>query len=163
MKIELYADDMLKQFPKGVFLTVKDDNKINTMTIGWGSIGIVWGKPTFVAMIRPSRYTYELLEKTGEFTISVPKFNTMKKELIFCGKKSGRDFDKIKECNLEISEGKEMDVPTINGCEIFYECKVVYKEELKSDRMPQKLMSDYYSSDDIHTMYYGQIVTSYRG
>lgn len=162
MSVELYAEEFLKQMPKGIFLTVKKGDKINTMTIGWGSIGIVWGKPTIVAMIRPSRFTYELLENTNEFTISVPKIDTMKKELIFCGKKSGRDVNKFEECKLDLVEGEEINVPIIDNCEIFYECKVINKGELNVDNMDSKLLNSCYPSDDIHTMYYGQIVKSYR-
>ena len=66
---------------KGVFFTVKSGNKINTMTIGWGSLSQYWGEEIFIAPIRPSRYTFELLKNTDEFTVSVPAQGQMDEAL----------------------------------------------------------------------------------
>ena len=162
MSIELYQDELLKQMPKGIFLNVKDGDNINTMTIGWGSVGIVWGKPVLMVMVRPSRYTYDLMEKTDEFTVSVPKYDTMKKELSFCGSKSGRDVDKFKECSLGITEGRKIKTPVIDDCEIFYECRILYKDILKAEKIDENIMDRCYPSDDLHMLYYGQIIESYK-
>ena len=50
-----YAKETLEILSKGALLTVKSGEKVNAMTIGWGSIGFMWGKPVFMAMVRPSR------------------------------------------------------------------------------------------------------------
>ena len=55
----------------GVFLNVGGETP-NTMTIGWASVGYLWKKPVFIALVRRQRYTYNLLERAGEFTVSVP-------------------------------------------------------------------------------------------
>jgi flavin reductase (DIM6/NTAB) family NADH-FMN oxidoreductase RutF len=60
---EEYSQQFLKQLPKGAFLTVKDGDRLNTMTIGWGSIGWIWQKPILMVMVRYSRHTYELIDK----------------------------------------------------------------------------------------------------
>lgn len=75
-----YAKETIEILSKGAFLTTTVDGVINTMTIAWGSLGFMWGKPIFTAMVRPSRFTYELLEKSGEFTVSIP-FKDMSKAL----------------------------------------------------------------------------------
>ena len=67
-----YAGDICKALPRGILLTTKRDGKVNTMTIGWGHIGIEWGKPIFVAYVRDSRYTREMLDGSGEFTVNIP-------------------------------------------------------------------------------------------
>ena len=67
-----YAGQITKVLGKGVLLTTKYGDRVNTMTIGWGMLGIEWGKPVFIALVRESRYTKELLEKNGEFTVNVP-------------------------------------------------------------------------------------------
>ncbi|NMB08592.1 MAG: flavin reductase family protein, partial [Tissierellia bacterium] len=88
---------------RGAFLTVKDnENRVNTMTIGWGNIGYEWGRPVFIVLVRESRYTHELLENAKDFTVSIPLDNKMNKALGYCGSKSGRDYDKFKECDLNI-------------------------------------------------------------
>jgi len=78
---EDYYDIVLKNISKGAFLTVASDERINTMTIGWGSLGHLWGKPIFMIMVRKSRYTYQLIEKSNEFTVTLPEDNDLKKEL----------------------------------------------------------------------------------
>ena len=76
---------MNSAFNTGAFVTSGD----NVMVASWGFVGVMWGKKVFVAPIRDSRYTKQMLDKTGEFTVSVPAAGSMKKELAFCGSKSG--------------------------------------------------------------------------
>lgn len=47
-----YASDIVRAIPRGVLLTTKADGKVNTMTIGWGTIGTNWSVPVFCAYIR---------------------------------------------------------------------------------------------------------------
>ena len=72
-KYNKYLEDTMNQLEnKGVFLTVKNKENLNTMTIGWGFVGVMWNKPVFIAAVRYSRYTYEMLKKTDNFTVSIP-------------------------------------------------------------------------------------------
>ena len=64
-----YAGHICKAMNPGILLTTKSGDKVNTMTIGWGTIGIEWGKPIFVGYVRESRYTREMLDQNGEFTM----------------------------------------------------------------------------------------------
>ncbi len=65
-----YADKMLTLLPKGVFLLVKADNRINTMTIGWGTLGYMWSKPVIMVAVRYLRHTYKLLENADNFPLA---------------------------------------------------------------------------------------------
>ena len=67
-----YAGEIIEKIGEGVLLTTKADGQVNTMTIGWGTIGIQWRKPIFIAFVRQSRLTKELLDKNLEFTVNVP-------------------------------------------------------------------------------------------
>ena len=67
-----YAGVICKALRKGVLLTTRVGDRVNTMTIGWGKIGVEWGKPIFIAYVRDSRYTRRLLEESGEFTVNIP-------------------------------------------------------------------------------------------
>ena len=67
---------------QGLFLTSKR-GKVNTMVIGWGGIVFIWGKPIFMVPVRKSRYTHGLIEKSGEFTVSVPLNKDLKDALMF--------------------------------------------------------------------------------
>ena len=63
-----YAELITKSLPAGILLNTQDE-KFNSMVIGWGHLGVIWGLPTFTAYVRQSRYTRPQLDKTGEFTI----------------------------------------------------------------------------------------------
>ncbi len=93
------------------------------------------GRPVFLVLVRGSRYTHELLENAKDFTISIPFDNKMNKALGYCGSKSGRDFDKFKECNLEIIDSKSVESPAIGNCQMIYECKIVYKHNMDLDAL----------------------------
>ena len=71
ISITEYANLITEALPKGILLNTNGD-KFNSMVIGWGHIGTLWGLPTFVVYVRQSRYTKGQLDKTGEFTVSVP-------------------------------------------------------------------------------------------
>lgn len=156
--------EVLKSLQKrGAFLTVKDKNgKCNTMTIGWGNIGYEWGKPVFKVLVRESRYTYEFLENAEDFTVSIPMDDNMKDAIGFCGRKSGRDYDKFKECNLKLQAGKNVQSPVIKNCGMIYECKLIYKHLMDLKFLNEDIKKQWYKDNDIHTMYYGEIVNCYN-
>ncbi|MTI68642.1 MAG: flavin reductase family protein [Firmicutes bacterium] len=160
-KYNEYSKEMLNQLEKGVFLTVKDKDDLNTMTIAWGNIGVIWNKPIFTIAVRYSRYTYNLLENAKEFTISVPLNKDMKKELSLCGTKSKRDIDKFKECNLTPKKGKILNTPIIDECDLHYECKVVYQQAMDPALLNEEIKKLKYKNNDYHVLYYGEIVSSY--
>ena len=73
-KIEVfdYAATILNAVKKGVLLTTRANGKVNTMSISWGALGIEWNKPIFTTYVREGRFTRELLDANGEFTVNVP-------------------------------------------------------------------------------------------
>jgi flavin reductase (DIM6/NTAB) family NADH-FMN oxidoreductase RutF len=156
-----YSKEMLEQLQKGAFLTVKNGEKLNTMTIGWGTIGFIWNKPIFTVLVRYSRHTYDMIKDADEFTVSVPLSKDMKKELAVCGTKSGREIDKFKECNLTAHKGKVIDTPIIGECDLHYECKIVYNQVMEPALLDKNIREAKYPNKDFHVLYYGEIVASY--
>lgn len=155
-----YAKQAIEQLSKGAFLTTTHNGKTNTMTIGWGNIGFAWGKPLFTVMVRPSRYTYELIEKSGEFTVSIP-LNPMQQALGICGSKSGRDIDKFAAAGLAVLPGQKIATPVIKGCGLHFECKIIYKQEMNPSQLEKSLNEKCYGSGDYHTFYAGEILSCY--
>ena len=158
-----YAGHICKAMSPGVLLTAKVGDKVNPMTIGWGSIGVEWGKPIFTAYVRPSRYTHEMIEATGEFTVNVPMGN-VKSILGFCGTKSGREVDKVAELGLTLEEPMNLSVPGIRELPLTLECKVIYKQDQVLSALREDLCDRYYDkndSNDFHTAYYAEIVSAY--
>ena len=156
-----YAGQICKALPQGILMTTAAEGKVNTMTIGWGTIGIEWGKPIFVAFVRDSRYTMEMLGKNGEFTVNVPMGQVDKKILGWCGTKSGRDTDKIADLGLTLEPGEHVTVPGIKELPLTLECKVIYRQKQENDKLPGELFDRYYAGGDFHTAFYGEIVGSY--
>ena len=157
-----YTHDLINQLEKGIFLTVKNKEKVNTMTIGWGSIGILWGKPVFIIPVRFSRYTYELMMNTNEFTISVPLNNNMNHAITYAGTKSGRDVNKIDALNLNILSSKYLDTPIIKECQLHYECKIIYKQTLEPNLLEDNIKETKYPNHNYHVLFYGEIIAEYK-
>lgn len=165
-----YAKEITSSISKGILITTKVD-KVNSMTIGWGSLGIEWGLPIFTAYVRPGRFTAEQLENNPEFTISIPFGEFNKKILGVCGSKSGRDIDKIKELNLTLVESNKISVPAIKELPLTLECKVIYKQPQVLAEMPADIQKSCYPQDvpssfpmankDVHIAFYGQIIDAY--
>jgi len=137
--------------------SVSRDGYFNLMTIGWGFLGVIWRKPCFIVAVRPSRYTHRLIDDTGVFTVNVlPK--GMEDIASYCGSISGKEHDKIAELKLKASKGVKIDAPIIQVCPIVYECIVRYKFQLERDKIPKDVLLLTYPSDDLHTLYLGEIV-----
>lgn len=167
-KIDLWkeAGHILKNVGKGVLLTTAADGKVNTMTIGWGTLGIQWKKPIFIAFVRQSRYTKELLDKNPEFTVNIPYGEYDKSVLGICGTRSGRDIDKIRELGLTPEASETVSVPGIRQFPLTLECKVIYRQEQDPAAISEENTARYYpkedgQSGDYHTAYYGEVTAAY--
>ncbi|MGF7059606.1 flavin reductase family protein [Brassicibacter mesophilus] len=161
IKFNELSKEMLQQLKKGIFLTVKNGNELNTMTIGWGSIGIMWNKPILMVPVRYSRYTYGLIDQSKDFTVSVPLKGDMVSELAYCGTKSGRNVDKLKQLGLTIVEAKKVNTPIIGECQLHFECKIVYKQAMDPKMLDSEIKDVNYANDNFHVLYYGEIVSCY--
>ena len=112
-------------------LTAGDKNRCNTMTIGWAQLGTLWAKPVCTVYVRPERHTYGFMESHDYFALSFLPAEE-KKTLTFCGTKSGRDVDKIKECGLTVAYGAG-DAPYFEEAELVLVCRKLYAQELSAD------------------------------
>lgn len=166
-----YAGDICKALKAGILLTTKRGDEVNTMTIGWGTMGIDWSRPVFIAYVRESRYTKQMLEANEEFTVNIPYGTVDKKILGVCGTKSGRDINKIEELGLTLEEPERISVPGIRELPLTLECKVIYKQKQDLSAIPQDILDAYYpveddtmhpgSDRDYHIAYTAQIVNAY--
>lgn len=156
-----YAKEALEQLQKGAFLNLRANDKDNTMTIGWGSIGFMWGRPILMVMVRYSRYSYELIERTDCFTVSIPLMGQLKKELGYCGSKSGRDCNKWQDLNLTKLNAQKVNAPLVGECDLHYECKILSKQQVSSTNITPDMVTTFYHNDDYHVLYYAEIVGTY--
>jgi flavin reductase (DIM6/NTAB) family NADH-FMN oxidoreductase RutF len=165
MKHEDYmqvANEAMDQIRVGAFLTVKAGEALNTMTIGWATIGVVWSRPIFMVAVRLSRHTFSLIEKADDFTVAIPATGTMEDELTFCGTQSGRDYDKFEECNLPVALAQKVSTPIIQVPGLHYECQIIYTSAMAPAFFSRELDENIYPARDYHTLYFGHIVDCYR-
>jgi len=155
------AEEAMNKIRKGAFLTVRSGDAQNTMTIGWALLGVIWQKPMLMVAVRDSRYTFGIIEKAADFTVSIPACD-MSKEIAFCGTKSGRDTDKFKMCCLETADGKSVISPIIKAAGMHFECKIVYKSAMNPAFLDKKYDQSLYPQQDYHTLYFGEILACYE-
>lgn len=166
-----YSGEIMKSLNPGVLLTTKSGDKVNTMTIGWGHLGIEWNKPIFVAYVREKRFTRGMLDESMEFTVNVPYGDIDKSILGFCGTKSARDVNKIETLGLTLVESDVVAAPAIKELPLTLECKVLYRQMQDIDAIPVEIREKCYpqnvdglyhgANEDIHIMYFGEIVRAY--
>ena len=162
-KVDVGFSDYLKETNEvmgrdGILLVSRaPDGKPNAMTIGWGTAGIIWGRPVFVVLVRPSRYTYACLEKTPEFTINV-QTPDMAKVAEFCGTESGRGVDKFAKLGLTALPSAHVAPALIGECAIHYECQVVHRNDVQPDELARQIITGCYPQKDFHRIYFGEIL-----
>jgi len=143
----------------GVFLNVAGA-KPNTMNVGWGSFGILWSKPCITLVVRPQRFTYQMLIDAQEFSVSVP-YEPMAEELMFAGTASGRDVDKFQGHGLTAAPARLVSAPIIRECALHYECKVKLMQNMTPDRLDPEIARVNYPARDFHTLFFGEVLACY--
>lgn len=162
-----YAGEIFQALPRGILLTSEAEDCVNAMTIGWGALGIEWGKPIFTAYVRTSRFTYELIERTGEFTICAPLGEPSKdvlKTIALCGSKSGRDMDKLAKAGVHVVEADVVRPPAIKEFPLTLECRVVFSQEQTIKNISSHFKKFYPESGEHsapHVAYWGEILKAY--
>ena len=164
IKVTDYANTITEALPKGILLNTRGE-RFNSMVIGWGHLGTLWGKQTFVAYVRQSRYTKELLDRSGEFTVSAFLDKSDPQIFRVCGTLSGRDVDKAKEAGLTLEEPEVIHTPGVREYPLTLECKVIYVQDQDETKLPEDIRNRMYPGEeglaDFHTMYVGEIVAAY--
>ena len=146
-------------------MTVKNGSQVNTMTIGWGAIGTIWGMRVFIALIRPTRHTHGMLNQNDDFTVSIPHPGTLRKALGYAGTASGRDQDKFAAHGLTAAPAQAVDGCIVSECPLHIECRTLLKQDITDEHMSESLrrIRPYvgYSGNNFHTLYFGEIMKFY--
>jgi flavin reductase (DIM6/NTAB) family NADH-FMN oxidoreductase RutF len=129
----------LYHLPVVLVSCIDKDGKPNIIPLGW--VGGVCSDPPQVSIaLRPSRYSHQMIEQTGEFVVNIPEEGMV--EIVdgtgFC---SGRNVDKFKEFNLTPLQSSKVKPPLIKECPVNLECKLRHSLNLGS-----------------HTLFIGEIV-----
>jgi flavin reductase (DIM6/NTAB) family NADH-FMN oxidoreductase RutF len=126
-----------------VLVSCADKNgKANIITLAW-SMPVSINPPIVAISIAPKRYSHQLIEKTREFVVNIPTMNIVR-ETLFCGRRSGKTYDKFKETGLTPLPAKMVQPPIIKECVAHLECKL----------HQQITVGD-------HTLFIGRVLTAY--
>jgi len=126
-----------------VLLTCADSTgRADIVTLAW-TMPVSMNPPLLAVSIAPRRHSHKLIEETKEFVINIPTMEFVE-ETLFCGRKSGRDFDKFKVTKFTPLPAKMVKPPIIKECIAHIEC-ALYKQITAGD----------------HTLFVGEIKAAY--
>ncbi|QEN07991.1 flavin reductase family protein [Oceanispirochaeta crateris] len=133
------------------------DGLFNTMTVGWGSLGVMWKKPFVQVVVRPGRYTYEFMENYPDFTLcALP--DDFRNTMSLMGSISGRFKDKIAESGLTPLASLRVGSPSFEEAELILECKTMYRDRIKPENFYDDSLEMNYPLKDYHVVYFGEIL-----
>ena len=158
---ELHADPVKESGADWRLITAKKkDGTINTMTASWGGMGVLWNKPVAFVFIRPQRYTLEFTEEAEDFSLSF--FDpSHRPALTLCGKKSGREGDKIAEAGLHPTDFEG--VPSFTEAKRVLKVKKLYKDVLKPEGfLDPAIDAKNYPAKDYHVVYVCRILEGFE-
>lgn len=140
-------------------LTAGAEQHYNTMTISWGGLGTLWGKPVVTVYVKPIRYTHQFMEQSDCFTVSFYS-EKYREALGLLGSLSGRDSDKVAEAGLTPKAlGSAV---TFKEAKVTLVCKKIYRQDMDTNAMPADVVKDFYRSEDAHTVYIGEVIDIIR-
>jgi flavin reductase (DIM6/NTAB) family NADH-FMN oxidoreductase RutF len=139
-------------------LTSGNGEHFNAMTIGWGSMGVMWNKPFVQVVVRPTRHTLTYLDTYSTFTVcAFPK--AYRKALTMLGTISGRDTDKIGQSGLTIIPSKKVDAPSYREADLILECRKMYWQDMAPEQFLDDDIMKSYPERDFHRIYFGEILS----
>lgn len=140
-------------------VTTGTSDAFNTMTISWGSLGILWNKKIVTIYIRPTRYTYKFMESNDYFTLSFYTEN-YKDTLFMLGTKSGKEYPKVKESKLHPIPCQESITFKEAKCTLL--CKKIYHYDISPLQFQDPTLDKNYPKLDYHRAYIGEIIAIYE-
>ncbi len=139
-----------------MLITAGTPDSYNMMTASWGGLGVLWHKPVSYIVVRPQRYTYEFLEKSSGYTLSLFE-EKYRDALRLCGSKSGRDINKTREAGLTPLANPAGSV-FFSEARLVMECRKIYFQDIDPANFLDPEIEKNYSKGDYHRLYVGEIL-----
>lgn len=133
------------------------DGKYNAMTISWGSLGVMWGRPFAQVVVRPQRHTFAFMERYDTFTLCAFS-RQYRRALNLLGTKSGRDGDKIAESGLTPTAASLVQAPAYAEASLVLECRKIYWQDYDPAHFLDPEIARNYPQNDYHRVYFGEIL-----
>jgi len=157
-----FAENGFQWFRDAELLAAGDSVKSNAMTIGWGSIGTLWGRTALTVYVAEKRYTKEFMDSSQFFTVMA--FDVKDSQVLnYMGTKSGRDGDKAQALGLHTAYTPN-GTPYYTEATMVIECRTMYAapfdpQYFKSD-VPKNMYANFPAG--LHSMYIGEVVNAWK-
>lgn len=137
-------------------VSAERDGKVNTMTIAWGGVGVLWNRNVAMVFIRDSRYTKEFIDHADGFSVTF--FSGKEKNALqYLGRVSGRTEDKIKNTGFTVDYADG--IPYIDEGNFVLVCRKIAVTRLEDDSfLDPEIKTQFYKDEDYHNLYIGEIV-----
>lgn len=144
-------------------LTAGDFEKkdFNTMTISWGSMGIMWNRPFVQVAVRPTRFTYQFMNRYDYFTLcAFPEKYRFALQIL--GSRSGKDGNKIADSGLTPIISPSGQGVAFEEAQLIIEAKKIYWDDFDPQKFVDPTIEENYSQNDYHRFYFGEIVNIFK-
>ncbi|MBQ4223393.1 MAG: flavin reductase [Prevotella sp.] len=159
---EDFTENGFQWFQEAELLAAGTKEKSNAMTIGWGGIGTLWGRPALTVYVAEKRYTKEFMDKAEYFTVMA--FDVEKSNVLnYMGTKSGRDGDKALALGLHTAFTAN-GTPYYTEANMVIECKLMYAAPFDPNGFRSDVPKNMYGHfpAGIHTMYIGEVINAWK-
>ena len=117
----MHGGTLLAPVP-AVMVSVGDENEKNIITVAWCGTLCTQPPKTYIS-VRPSRHSYEIIKRTGEFVINLVP-SSLAKKADYCGIYTGAKVDKFEKCAFTAEQCEGVCAPAIAECPISIACRV---------------------------------------
>ena len=149
-------------FAPGVYLgTAGTEAHYNSLTLGWGASGVLWGKPVAIVYIRENRFSFRYFEENPVFVLSW--YGPKERPALFkiFGGTSGRDTDKEKLSGFTPVATPEGAVTYLQAEKVVI-CRKVLRTPVPEAAVPGPLRARLASDGFIHIQYTGEVLSVWR-
>ena len=148
--------DAVSLFGEGCVALVENKEKANPITIAWGGLGVLWGKPMCSIFIHKSRYSKGIADDSPYFSVCCFAKEYKPIAIDYFGSASGRNEDKIAKSGFTLLHDEG--VPYFKEAELVILCKKMGQTDFDKDKISEDKIKKWYEKDGVHTIYFGEIV-----
>ena len=149
-------------FAPRVYLgTAGDREHYNSLTLGWGACGVLWGKPVAIVYIRETRFSYAYFEASPVFTLSWYAADKRQTLVRVFGGTSGRDTDKEKASGFTPVETPDGGVTYLEAERVVV-CRKVMRQPVPQEFVPKPMAEKMNQDGHVHIQYTGEVLGVWR-
>ena len=146
-----------------MLITAGTPDNFNTMTASWGGLGFLWNRPVAFVFVRPNRYTRSFIDAQPAFTLSfMPE--QYRNDLIFCGRNSGRDVDKMSATQLRPTTTPG-GLVAMDDADLVLECRKMAVAHMREEDFVDftEVAPKWYAAENpLHLVYICEITGTYK-